>query len=372
MSVIDKLLTEWAFRCKKGYPDMKNPEDMKILQELYNEYGIVIEDKKVMKEEELEEDFYLEEEENQKESPEESTVKKDEVPTKGSDYDEIIKYTLKGQIPQAEGTYDLPQTTGELKVDSRDLVTFKRLYGIAPHKKGGEVGSAGSKGSGHGEIAIYWLLKYQKSPYNVADSRGGSSADLIVSGKNISTAGVEVKSYKEGNTGMVIGRIGTYTPILIAMNTLFSVAALYQEFAETSRKKVPPNAINATVEDFKTANRILVELDGDKGFKELEKFKIPFIKSMFAQITKLKAEYGKEGVGTISANLLKALLLAKFKDKPLGSGTEGYILNVQPSGEIKCIHITLNKLEKLTSDQVLAAGTSISQGTLLFNKEIFN
>ena len=372
MSVIDKLLTEWAFRCKKGYPDMKNPEDMKILQELYNEYGIVKEVKKVMKEEELEEDFYLEEEENQEESPEESPVKKDEVPTTGSNYDKIIKHELKGEIPQVQDEYRLPQTTGELKVKPTDLITFKKLYGIAPPKKGGEVGSAGSKGSGHGEIAIYWLLKYQKSPYEVADSRGGSSADLIISGKDISTAGVEVKSYKEGNTSMVIGRIGAYTSILNAMNTLFSISALYQEFAETSTKKVPPTALSATVEDFKTANRILIELDGDESFKELEKFEIPFIKSMFAQITKLKAEYGAEGVGTISANLLKALLLAKFKDKPLGSGSEGYILNVQPSGEIKCIHITKEKLESLTPDQVLTQGTAINQGTLYFNKKIFN
>ena len=42
MSVIDKIVTEWAFRCKKGYPDMNNPDDMKILKEIYSEYGIVI------------------------------------------------------------------------------------------------------------------------------------------------------------------------------------------------------------------------------------------------------------------------------------------------------------------------------------------
>ena len=42
MSITDKLVTEWAFRCKKGYPDMNNPDDMKILKEIYSEYGIVI------------------------------------------------------------------------------------------------------------------------------------------------------------------------------------------------------------------------------------------------------------------------------------------------------------------------------------------
>jgi len=46
MSITDKLVTEWAFRCKKGYPDMNNPDDMRILKEIYSEYGIVMEEEK--------------------------------------------------------------------------------------------------------------------------------------------------------------------------------------------------------------------------------------------------------------------------------------------------------------------------------------
>ena len=40
MSITDKLVTEWAFRCKKGYPDMNNPDDMKILKEIYLIYKL--------------------------------------------------------------------------------------------------------------------------------------------------------------------------------------------------------------------------------------------------------------------------------------------------------------------------------------------
>jgi len=43
MSVVNKIVAEWAFRCKKGYPDMNNPADMKILKEIYSEYGVVLE-----------------------------------------------------------------------------------------------------------------------------------------------------------------------------------------------------------------------------------------------------------------------------------------------------------------------------------------
>lgn len=44
MSVIDKIVTEWAFRCKKGYPDTNNPDDMKILKEIYSEFGLIMEE----------------------------------------------------------------------------------------------------------------------------------------------------------------------------------------------------------------------------------------------------------------------------------------------------------------------------------------
>ena len=51
MSVIDKIVNEWAFRCKKGYPDMNNPDDIKILKEIYSEYGVVLEEEKPEEEE---------------------------------------------------------------------------------------------------------------------------------------------------------------------------------------------------------------------------------------------------------------------------------------------------------------------------------
>lgn len=40
IKVVDKIVEEWAFRCKKGYPDMKNVEDLEILKEIYSELGV--------------------------------------------------------------------------------------------------------------------------------------------------------------------------------------------------------------------------------------------------------------------------------------------------------------------------------------------
>jgi hypothetical protein len=35
MNVVDKIVTEWAFRCKKGYPDMNNPDDLAVFTRLF-------------------------------------------------------------------------------------------------------------------------------------------------------------------------------------------------------------------------------------------------------------------------------------------------------------------------------------------------
>tara|TARA_B100000963_G_scaffold334718_1_gene328172 strand:- start:18528 stop:19616 length:1089 start_codon:yes stop_codon:yes gene_type:complete len=36
----DALLSEWAYRCKKGYPDMDSPSDLKVLKDILNEWEI--------------------------------------------------------------------------------------------------------------------------------------------------------------------------------------------------------------------------------------------------------------------------------------------------------------------------------------------
>jgi hypothetical protein len=39
-NVVDKLLLEWSWRCEKGYPDINNPADKKVLDKLLTEYGV--------------------------------------------------------------------------------------------------------------------------------------------------------------------------------------------------------------------------------------------------------------------------------------------------------------------------------------------
>ena len=37
---IDALLSEWAYRCKKGYPDLDSPSDLRVLKSILKEQGI--------------------------------------------------------------------------------------------------------------------------------------------------------------------------------------------------------------------------------------------------------------------------------------------------------------------------------------------
>jgi hypothetical protein len=93
-------------------------------------------------------------------------------------YDDVIKKELKvEERPSVKGEYKLGESK---KVQGSDLEIFKKLYPLSPPKKGEEVGSAGTKGSGNGELALYWLFKYQTPSIPARDSRGSDNPDLII------------------------------------------------------------------------------------------------------------------------------------------------------------------------------------------------
>lgn len=54
MDIIGKLITEWSWRCEKGYPDINNPSDMAELDILLEELGVDRDFKKISEEEEIE------------------------------------------------------------------------------------------------------------------------------------------------------------------------------------------------------------------------------------------------------------------------------------------------------------------------------
>jgi hypothetical protein len=384
---------------------MNNPDDIKILKEIYSEYGIVLEAENlkpilkgatfnlggnnwVVTKDSTDDNV---EAINQKKETKKFT-KKDLIAAKTfpvnpkvkatpakekvekaprekkivvkTTYDQLIAYKLKQDtIPPVQGDYRLTTSHGTIKItNDHDRDIFTKLYKIAPPTAGQGVDAAGSKGSGHGEVAVYWLFNFQNDPYTVEDSRGGGNADLLVNG-----IGVEVKAFPKGEM-IQLGRVGKYTKQLTKLNTIFGVNALITDFSGGGKKTLPPNAIHATSKDIEEACAHVLEVSKHQS---LRAFNMPFITSMFNKIDEVLSFYGNPtDAKELASKLLRDLLVAKFTDKPIGNGEAGYVINVSAHGELEYTYITKTKLETLDLDTVYS-GVFINQGMINFNKNIF-
>ena len=373
MSVVDKIVAEWAFRCKKGYPDLENPDDMKILKKIYSEFGIIMEANEPQEEEdelEFEPDDSQKDDEidfdSDEESAQDATTPK---PTGRATYEDVILNGLKtDQIPGIQGkasNYKLKPGGKEIKItNSHDLKIFKELYKQAPPKGTEQAGSAASKGSGHGEIALYWLLSQTGIP--VQDSRGGGNADLLVNG-----VGVEVKSFPKGKDMVQLGRVGKYTTELLKLNTVFGINALLTTFAGTGRKKLPPNAIHANGADIVEACKHVLAVYAMK--EKMQQYGLTFFDSMYSKIDEVIAHAkNTENADELAATLLKDLLKAKFTDKPIGKDNAGgYMVNVTPDGDIDYTYVTLEAIDLIPTEKIIN-GVSINQGIINYSRSFFN
>lgn len=331
MDVIDKFLEHYSYRFPKGYPDVTNLEDKKLMQELLKENGIT--------------------EINLKE-------------IRNTDYDQVIKNALNvEEIPQVQGSGgDKEYKLGtNITLSGEDAEIFKKLYPISPPKSGKEVGSAGSKGSGNGEIAVYWLFAHQQG-HTAEDARGSGNPDLI-----IDNIGVEIKSLD--NTGKIsIGRIGSYTESLNDLNVLMGIDALSIEFQSSGKKQTPPNAFNATVDDIIQACVHSLEIHNNNELRDIGNvFNIDFISSMYNRLDKLIEKYKPKSSEELAADVLKGFIIQKFSSKP---GIPGYIVNVSSNGKLEYIYITQAKIDNLNKDDILE-NAELRQGSLVFKSGLF-
>ena len=370
MNTVDKIVTEWAFRCKKGYPDLNNPQDMKILKEIYSDLGLVMEADEPQNEPTIP---------TPKASTKSKTKTKDEsevdsepkaTPVK-AEYSEVIAHELKtDSVPAIQGNpknYTLTTGGKSIKItNEHDKDIFRKLYGAAPPKGMQAVGSAGSKGSGHGELALYWLLS--QAGNDVQDTRGGTKADLVVNG-----AGVEIKSFGKEKDMIQLGRVGKYTTELLKLNTVFGINALLTTFSGTGKKKLPPNAIHATGDDIEEACKHVLAVYALK--EEMQQYGLTFFDSMFSKIDEVLVHAKNiEKADELSAILLKDLLKAKFKDKPIGSDKEdagGYMVNITPDGDIDYTYITMQMIDAIPTEKILK-GVFINQGMINYSRSFFS
>jgi len=286
-------------------------------------------------------------------------------------YDKVIKDALKvDQIPPVKGNYKLGQSG---TVNSSDLDTFKKLYPIAPPKSDKEIGSAGTKASGNGEIALYWLLN--GSGYDVEDSRSKSAPDLTVNG-NI---GVEVKAV-EKNNNIQLGRYASIQPAKSLLNSLFSIYEILQDTSDiqgddklTKNKTKTIDSANFSIDNIKDATKLVIDFY-DKIKKDKDLLNIPVIKNIFNKIRILFDQIPKEYVDkhsseTLAAGLLKLLFIGMLKVKP---GIGGYIVNIKENGELRYFKVTEESIKDITDDKILSkAAVNAAHSFLNIKPEIF-
>jgi hypothetical protein len=326
MTVIDQILREWSFRCHDGIVDMNDPTKVSILNEILKEFD----------------------------------VDKTDILNEGDEtYDKVIKNTLKVEkIPQVEKEYKLGENTN---VNGEDAKIFKALYPTAPPKKDQDIDSAGSKGSGHGEISVYWLFAYQRNPVSVVGSPGRGKADLIIDGN-----GVEVKAYDSKN--MTFGRIGSDKENLESLNTLFGLHSLLSSVGSSTDKDKQPNPLRFSEKEIVQAFDTFSDFANNDALKELSST-YPLIANIYTKVNNLISKLPKDtdtnNAKDAAGALMKNILLRKSLEK---IGESGYIVNVSPNGDLKYFRVDQTTIEKIPNEKVLN-NTSINQGALVITPE---
>ncbi len=279
-----------------------------------------------------------------------------------STYDKVIKDALKvDQIPSVKGKYILGDNK---KPQGSDLEIFTKLYKVAPPTAGKEVGSAGTKGSGNGEIALYWLFKHQTPSISAQDSRGSDNPDLIINGN-----GVEVKSMESSD--LALGRFGheDYKETILLLNDIFSLYALSSVIAH--KKPRIPAVSNFNQKELQEALKGVIELHNDEKLKEL-KDAFPIIANVYKKtqiiFDKLSLQGNFDEVEAGGA-VLKKLLTTKLTRKlNLNSKEPGYIVNISSSGEIKYYKVTKEMLESLDNKKIMNGNNVTAKQSFLYIK----
>jgi hypothetical protein len=334
MEVIDKILNEWSFRCHDGIVDMNDPIKKSILEEILKEFNI---------------------------------DETDIINEGDKKYDQVIKNALgkanlllsNGDIPLVKEKYTLGNN---VNVNGDDAIIFKALYPIAPPKKDQDVESAGSKGSGNGEISLYWLFAYQNPSVPAIGNPGRGKADLIINGE-----GVEVKAYD--SKSMTFGRIGSDKENIESLNTLFGLHSLLSSIDPTVGKDKQASSLRFSKKDITQAFKTFNILNNNEDLKKLSS-NYPLIALIYKKVDDLlKRLPGDTDINDeedAAGALMKLILLKKINEKMGPKG--GYIVNVSPDGDLKYSKINEDSIKKVNNKEALE-NTSINQGALLINPE---
>lgn len=317
MDYLDKFFNEVSYKFPKGYPDVNDDKDLRMLCEMVDS---------------------LIHESDQTLLTEESKL-----------YDDVIINALYGKnpenkpIPTSKNKYKFGgSSTFDVQVKSDDLEIWKKLWGVKPPKSGKEIGSAGSLGVGNGEISLYWLYNYSNSGVNVDMGRENDDPDL-----RFNNIGVEVKAYDK-HTGLLgLGRYGADKENLQLLSMIFGVNTLVKVLGteETPKTINPTNFKGTDLIDAMDNVIKLKNVDLDGLSKEYSLFST--IKKNIDFLSDKLDGFSTAEEGAI--NMAHKLVSAKLERKP---GNGGFLASIKEDGDIRFFAIDLDKLK--SNDEFLS------------------
>jgi hypothetical protein len=318
MDVLDKFFKKYSYKFDKGYPDISDPKDKRLLFELI---GNLTGDKTINEAQ--------------------------------SDYDQRIRKALGLQETENIPTCKTPLTLGTpFNLEGEDEINWSKLYPILPLKKGSDVPTAGA---GKGEVATYWAFEYNVKSHTVTDSRKGEDPDLTIDGY-----GCEIKSYDTSN--ITLGKFANDKENVALLNKIFGILTLFSEFNEESQITVNPG--NFKAKDIVPAFSIMASFEKNKALRDVDMFKPLYsrIDSLYDKLELSSDATDKEG----AAKLLKRILKTKLSKKPRMGKEKGYILNVNEKGQGKFYTINDDTVDNIDDERILD-GVYVSYSELGMN-----
>jgi len=270
--------------------------------------------------------------------------KEEESYSGDSQYDAVIRVHLgldkDAPIPKAKGTYEWPGRGGStfnIQVGGEDLKYWKDFWTLTPPKAGAEIGTT-SKGSGDGEISLYWLYQYSNSA-EVKGTQGSDNPDLEFDG-----VGVEVKAYGKmaHASAKGLGRFSSDKPQLDALGILLGFQKLIVALEPKASGKFPadisPNNFHAhqLVGAFEVLQQLL-DVDLDALGKEYSLFK-----DIKTRLDSLKSKIGEWDNPEDGARKMTVYFMSPKVGRKPGDG--GFLVNVKDNGSCRFWGFSTEKL----------------------------
>ena len=374
---LDELLLEWSYRSERGYPSVDNPSDVLLLKDILRELKLPEGDiSELVDDLEGEEEIKVNPDQGDKEEvspelPQQNTEPK-EKPKENlvgdSQYDAIIRAHLgldeNQPIPKPKHKYPFNSSGGtfSIQVKGDDLKYWDDFWTLTPPKKGAKVGTT-SKGSGDGEISLYWLYQHSDSGVEVRGTQGSDNPDL-----EFNDLGVEVKAFP-GHTGKQgLGRFGQDVEQLKMLGVIFGINALSTQFKGIpDGKKRADKDINPLTWDGKNLKNAMEEVIN---FQKVDLEQLSSIPGydIFGMIKEnmdfLNSRLGKyqsaeEGARAMSLEFIKP----KIARKP---GDGGFLVNVLRTGDCRFWKI---EYDKVVNNQDALKHIGASQAMMKVNFE---